>query len=331
MSLIKNLFHNGEGDPLIHSMGLMMEAIALHAIQVDEDKHARFQAAIRAHARELITRDITPRQALVATGAAIQTLETFARDTEWHIKRRTQELSAIAGLLAAELTAVCEGNQRAAAGMYDLETQMVAAFQMDQIPALRRKLEQCLATIRMKTPPAVLVAPAFENGASPEGAPVLRAEVKTFAGDQDPVTGLPGRDSAILAIETAIQTNSYAAAMPVVVDRIETINSRFGASSGTEMLLAMIQILAQKLGQADPIFRWQGSGFLVLLQRPGSVQVMQQEMERRLRGRNPLECAGCHRTGCFGGDAVHGDSFGPTSGAGAFRRLKRKSCGSSTR
>ena len=285
MSLIKNLFHNGDGDPLLHSMGLMMEAIALHAVQLDEDKHTRFQTAIRAHARELITRDTTPRQALVATGAAIQTLETFARDTEWHIKRRTQELSAIAGLLASELTAFCEGNQRAVAGMYDLETQMLAAFQSDQIPALRRKLEQCLATIRTKSPVAIPATPAPDTGAPIEGPPAPRVEVKAFTGEHDPVTGLLGKDSAQQAIETAIRTNSYAAAMPVVVDRIETINSRFGASCGTEMLLAMIQILAQRLGQSDPIFRWHGSGFLVLLQRPGSVQVMHQEMEGRLRGR----------------------------------------------
>jgi diguanylate cyclase (GGDEF)-like protein len=265
---------------LLHATSLMMEAIALHAIRVDDHDCGAFQEEFRKHARDIAREGITPPETLVTAGAAIHSLQTFTRNTEQRIHAQLSELRSMVSMLASALARACQGNQRAVTNLQGVEKQLKSALQLDDVRAAKLKLEECLAAVQAESERQMVEASVSTRSANRALHDPLVRQAWNEPDAADPVTGLPGKIPARRAFEEALQYGEHWAVVPVVVDRIEAVNLRFGRAAGDQILLAIGQILAQKLGPRDQLFRWHGPCFVALLERPPSVEGIRSEMAR---------------------------------------------------
>jgi diguanylate cyclase (GGDEF)-like protein len=80
---------------------------------------------------------------------------------------------------------------------------------------------------------------------------------------EDPVTGLPGRAAAEHAIEDRLAARKSFALALFAIDEMATINSRFGHSTGDDILVGCAHMIAKKLSGAM-LYRWSGPALVAL-------------------------------------------------------------------
>jgi GGDEF domain-containing protein len=88
----------------------------------------------------------------------------------------------------------------------------------------------------------------------------------------DPATGLQLRTDAEQLIASRIVEGKDALVALFLVDRLSSLNSRFGRKVGDEVLLMVAQHLGQQLPEKSPPFRWSGPAFLAVLGLSGGSQ-----------------------------------------------------------
>ena len=102
----------------------------------------------------------------------------------------------------------------------------------------------------------------------------------------DALTGLGNRraaDEAIaLRVQTALETQRAFSLAYVDIDNFKMINDRFGHKTGDDVLVAIAGLLANNMRAQDPVFRFGGEEFVILI---GDRQTMtSQQVCERLRG-----------------------------------------------
>jgi GGDEF domain-containing protein len=98
------------------------------------------------------------------------------------------------------------------------------------------------------------------------------------AARKDPVTGLPEKDAAEVAIARAMEEQRSMFAAVFVVERLAMVNARFGSSVGNQVFQLYSTHLAQSLPQRDGLFRWTGTALVALLEREGDEAAMRSEI-----------------------------------------------------
>ena len=86
----------------------------------------------------------------------------------------------------------------------------------------------------------------------------------------DPATGLPDRAAAEEAILRVYAADTPACVGVVVVDRLTTLNLRFGNKVGDGILRHYADTLRQQLPAEDQLFRWNGPALTQLPRFSGS-------------------------------------------------------------
>jgi GGDEF domain-containing protein len=81
----------------------------------------------------------------------------------------------------------------------------------------------------------------------------------------DPITGLPMRALAHQSIAANISSRKECVAALFVIDRLASINGRFGRAAGDDVLLLVAQQLAKRLSGAT-LFRWSGPALVAILE-----------------------------------------------------------------
>jgi diguanylate cyclase (GGDEF)-like protein len=96
----------------------------------------------------------------------------------------------------------------------------------------------------------------------------------------DAVTGLPIREQAEDAILNAYQAETPACVGVVAIDRLTTLNLRFGHEVGDQILRYYADALRQQLPSQDQIFRWSGPSLVALMLRPTRIEQVRREFGR---------------------------------------------------
>ena len=102
----------------------------------------------------------------------------------------------------------------------------------------------------------------------------------TATSNLDSITNLPDRASAEDAILRAYAADTPACVGLLVVDRLNTLNLRFGNKVGDEILRHYAETLRQNLPAEDRLFRWGGGALAALLLRPARIEQMRREFGR---------------------------------------------------
>ena len=264
---------------------LILEAVACHAIEADAPERQAFQTCLR----EIVTRmEHASNDAgmLVLTGEAIKSIETYNRSVQRSLGSQIKELQSIVSLFTRSMLQVSRGSAGSASTLRGLERRMEKSCQTEDLRVLKTQLQDSLEIICKEAADQErrgeeIAGQLRDTMSRPETAAVLSEAVA----DLDMVTGLPNFRAAETAILSAIaaRTNTYAVLF--CVERVEVINSRFGFAVGDRILMLFGQHLAQRLSQADRLFRWRGPGYLAIIERNGPEISIRAEIARMVSAR----------------------------------------------
>lgn len=96
----------------------------------------------------------------------------------------------------------------------------------------------------------------------------------------DPVTGLPARARAEDAILNACSAYPNACVGVLAIDRLNTLNLKFGNQAGDKILQHYAETLRHQLPSGYQVFRWSGPAMVALLLRPERIEQVRREFGR---------------------------------------------------
>jgi diguanylate cyclase (GGDEF)-like protein len=264
---------------------LILEGVACHAVEADAADRQAFQDSLRGVATKMEESAGRP-ASLVLVGEAIKTIETYNRAVQRSLGSHIKELQSIVSMFTRSMLQVSKGSAASANKLHQIERQIEKSSQSEDLRAIKLQLEQSLEAIcgeaaEQDRRSADLSDQIHKAVARPEAAAVLSEAL----GDIDLTTGLPNQRAAERALRAAVSDGVATYVVLLCVDRLDTINSRFGFSVGDRILMLFGQHLAQKFSNTDRLFRWRGPGFLALLDRSGPESSVRAEVARMVSAR----------------------------------------------
>jgi diguanylate cyclase (GGDEF)-like protein len=178
------------------------------------------------------------------------------------------------------------GNERAVTRRNEIEGQIEKTAATDDVRVLKMRMEACLEGIRDEAHRQKTESSHTVEGLKHEISQTQeRIRTGATAPLRDPVTGLLARAEAEAAFASALQASQQAYVGFFVVDRIAVINSRFGYAVGDRILNLYLDELRKQLSAADPVFRWSGPSFIVLLVRNERLETVRDQLRFLVPGK----------------------------------------------
>jgi len=268
---------------------LLLQAIALHAVAGERNDSADFHSAI-AGVQTSLEHDSSAQNILVAAGTAIEALQIYNRRTSLCLQGKTNELQSMLAMLTQAMSQIVALSEGSVARLHDLQERIEHAVQIEDVRLLKERLSDCLESIRVE-----VARQRDEAGQLVSGLKQALQETQerhsrdTPSGDSgpgDPLTGLPVKADAKLAIAAACGPGSHVYAGMFVVDRIQSIQTRYGSRTADQALLCFLQYLSQALAPADKFFRWDDLSFLVLIERREPADLVRGELSKAIARRS---------------------------------------------
>lgn len=261
---------------LLRMAQLLLQATRLHAVVGDQTDYEKFQQDMTNLERQL-DEAVNPQQILVVAGAVAKTLADYNQRTTRYMRMQSAELQAMLAMLTETVATLAAGSERSVTRLQAIEKQLERASALEDIRTLKAKLSECLLNLREEA--------RRQREEMARTITELKSEIKKVEQRQRPATGKPAvqamdRSAAERALTLAIQQGAHVYAAVFVVDRVELINGRFGASAAEQLVQFFRSHLAQGLLNSDPVYRWGPSSFVVLMERPYGIEQARLEVQR---------------------------------------------------
>ncbi len=259
---------------------VLLEAMGLHAVQVDPEDRENFREICQGIARDMQRAPDTAAQLIVA-GKAIEALESYNRAIERQTLARASEMKSVLALMTEALLKVGANADVAATNLRQIGKDIGRASEVNDIRALKGKLANSLDVIcqevaRQESHSELLKQQIHEL--EQRTALLQKNSFRTPA--QDPVTGMPGMSQAIELFEELNAAGTQYYVLVIWMERLTMINSRFGFANGDQAIVTFSQQIAQRLQPGDQLFRWRGPCFIAVLQRRSVLQAVRSEAAR---------------------------------------------------
>jgi GGDEF domain-containing protein len=279
---IKKLL-NATQDPVAAGLtrvtSLLLEGIAIHAVECDTGDRNEFQSSIRRF-RKIVEGMSDPSEILVTTGAAIQTLENYNRGIERFIRIRGKEYEEMVGMFSKALLEVSNAGESSTQSLQRIEKDLRSVSQIDNLRELKAKLGESLKALSEESARQKRCSEDLAN-AMQENLTIAQSPVSTRAAvEMDPITGLAGHSAAERELRVLIAAGESRYVAIFCVERLDLINSRFGFAAGDQILMMFSQYVAQQLSGNDRLFRWRGPCVVAILARQGNFSELQAELRR---------------------------------------------------
>lgn len=268
------------GDDFIRVLRLLFQGIRLHAVEGDRGDYEDFRADIERLERSL-SGEPSAAQLCFLARSVVKALGEYNQRTTRFVRIHAVELQAMIAMLTETIAAISAANERSVSRLQNIEHEIEKASMIEDFRAVKIRLGECLTglreeTLRQREESARTICEmneALENTRTrTAAAPIPPAT--------DPVTGLPQRAEAERLLASIIESRASAFAGVFLVERLQSINLRFGYAVGDHVLVSFAQMLAQKLPAADPVFRWSGPAFVAVLQREEPLEKIRAEIAR---------------------------------------------------
>ncbi|HYL73623.1 MAG TPA: GGDEF domain-containing protein [Bryobacteraceae bacterium] len=237
---------------------MLLKAIERHMVIADDSQAQRFRAEL---SRLAGTTDLRIRPHDVAG-----LLENYAKETNQLIGQQRLGTMQLVSELNAGVAALPEPP---ATQFQEIEEQLDAISDLDDLEEVRKKVRENLNLLRsgmlkQSQQFGCVVSEAIERWRASQQVGSKPASSAGALHAPDPLTGLPGRDYAQSELtRTLVQFPNCQIAF-FVVRRLNVINAKFGFSRGDEVLLKVVQMLAQALPDFSNMFRWSPCAFLII-------------------------------------------------------------------
>ena len=271
-------------NPLLRVCTLLLEGIAKHALAFDREVYEEFRAALQKLASDLGSSQ-DPAELPAMAEAACEAMASYNREAQRVHGAQNVELRCMIEMVSQTLVALAEAGGQSVQALQSIQKQVESARQLDDIRLLRARLGDSLKSLsdeaRRQRERNVEMLRRAEHAA-------LIASANRPDLDVDRVSGLPSSDKAEREITEHVGAGSGYCAAVFVVERVESVNLRYGSGAGNRLLQAFGQYLVSKLPPKDEVFRWRGPAFVALLNRTCPADGVRAEMARFASDRQEL-------------------------------------------
>ncbi len=280
MISLKRYLDSSSGETYQRMLALLADMAAQQPVDIDhaqcavfKDEVARIQARFNAEARS--------EQLPLAAGAIGQALAAYNQTVSSFVRRQGSELQNMISMLTATIMSLGSASELSTKNLGAIETQLKSASALEDIRALRLRLQECLnhvreEALRQRNETAVSIDGLKHQLASSQH----RLQHHGIATATDPVTGLAGRSAAEVALHEAANAPEIHYVMVAVLGKMQAINSRFGYAVGDEVLCEFAARIAGRLCSHATFYRWSGPTVIGLLQRTEPLHVIRTEVSR---------------------------------------------------
>ena len=263
---------------------MLLEGIARHALAFDREEYGEFRATLQKLGSALKTTQ-DPDELLVVAENVCDAMAHYNREAQRVHGAQTVELRCMIEMVSQTLVALAEAGGQSVQTLQSIRNQVESARQLDDIRLLRARLGDSLKSLseearRQRERNAEMLRRA-------EHAALVAAGNRQDV-DVDRVSGLPSPDNAEREITARVGAGSGYCAVVFVVERVQSVNLRYGPGAGNRMLQAFGQYLGSKLTPKDEVFRWRGPAFVAVLNRDYPADEVRAEMARLASDRQEL-------------------------------------------
>jgi GGDEF domain-containing protein len=243
---------------------------------------------------------------VLGLGAAIHALEEYNRRASRGLKAYSQELKVVLTMMGETISFLGASGQTGVEKLHAIEKTLAQTADATDVRLLRDKLSDCLKMVRNES---VRMRSESQQHLDSLKSGIARTTEHLQSIDKYPpvidvTTGLPARRTAEQSIAGRLAQGSDFAIALFMVDRLPSINARFGLAAGDQTLMMAAQNLAQRLGDVGTLMRWSGPGFVAILEIKDGLQRVERyvkdvanfrlEMEINTSSRNtllPITCS----------------------------------------
>ncbi len=280
---------NQQQDPepatLLRVVQLLIQGIALHAVEGDPQEYQSFRRDIQEQL-EAVEANSAPADLMLSVGAVLKALENYNARTTRHLRMQGAELHHMIAMLTRTVAALGSGNEESVSRLREIEGQLVKTSAIEDVRVLKQRLADCLESIhteaRRQKSESVRAVVSLQEEIRESQQRIAAAGAGPVL---DPTTGLPARAAAAAALAEWVLNPKPPYAALFIVDRVVLINTRFGYEVGDRVLNTYLEELRKHLSPADQIFRWSGPAFLALLQRPDRIEKVREHLRFVLSGK----------------------------------------------
>jgi GGDEF domain-containing protein len=263
-------------NPLPRVCTVLLEGIAKSALAYNREEYSDFRATLDKLATTFESSQDTE-ELISAAEWASDALESYNRGAQRVHAAQTVELRCMIEMLSQTLVALAQAGGQSIETLQSIRNQVENARQLDDIRLLRARLGDTLKSIsdeakRQRERSAQMLQRAQD------AAEVAAGHRETQ--NPDRLSGLPSATKAERAITARAGPGSKYYAAAFVVERVESINLRYGYAAGDQLLQAYHKYLESNLTSIDEVYRWRGPTFLVFMERPSSIEVVRGDVAR---------------------------------------------------
>jgi GGDEF domain-containing protein len=245
---------------IIQHLQILIRGISLHAVEGDPEDLGFLRQRMSSIA-DALNDESSADDLLVGIGKTLHAFEEYNRRSGVISNGQLDELRGMLSTMTAAIIFITSSSETSVKQLNVVEAKLQRANTLEDMRRVRESLSDCLTLVR---------------GESRRLQTETRAKIEALTGDvqrlssrlrstssedsQDPVTGLPGRLAAEEAIKTKIAAGRQFVIALYTLDRIASINGRFGRQVGDEILVNGARMLAQRLA-GTTLYRWSGPAF----------------------------------------------------------------------
>jgi GGDEF domain-containing protein len=256
-------------------MSVLFKGIITSAVRSDEEEWAALKVDIE-RIDSTLDGEFTTEHLLVAAGAAIQALESYNHRTTRSTRRQGVEFQKIIAMLAESVITITGSSERSVQALGEIKASLEHASGLEDLQHVKSQLGKCLEQVchesmRRKKEAESVISQLQEH--------IRRAETEVTSNlDLDPVTELPARPSAEAALAVTLSKPGRKYIGILVLDRLKSINARFGDAVGDQVLAELASHMKSSLPAGDALFRWSGPTLLAVMPRQCSIDRMRTDL-----------------------------------------------------
>jgi GGDEF domain-containing protein len=255
---------------------MLLEGMVRSALPWDREEYTEFRGALQKLASTLKTTQ-NPDELLAVADEATEAMESYNRGAQRVHAAQTVELRCMIEMLSQTLVGLAQAGGQSTQTLQSIRQQVEAARQLDDIRLLRARLGDTLKSIsdearRQRERNAEILRTAEEAASLASG--------HRESPDADRVSGLPSARKAESESATRVASGARYSAAVFVVERVESLNLRYGYAVGDQLLQVYGRYLESKLTSGDQIYRWRGPAFVMTIDRSDSLESVRAELAR---------------------------------------------------
>jgi GGDEF domain-containing protein len=264
---------------IIEHLQILIRGIALHAIEGDPNDLKFLRERMHGIADSL-NDESSADDLLVGIGKALRTLEEYNRRSAVIFRGQVDELRGMLSTMTSTVMFITSSSETSVKQLSAIESKLQRAHTLEDTRRVKEYLADCLSLVRVETQRLQSDARTKINSLKSDVVRLsTRLKAASSEDSQDPVSGLPGRFVAEEAITAKILAGKDFVIALFALDRMVSINGRFGRQVGDEILVNGAKILAQRL-TGTTLYRWSGPAFAAVFDPSISVSAAESRAQQ---------------------------------------------------